>query len=305
MRMHRFAATALSLIFLSEGKVVALEVSDQASVNIHSELFSRERVASYGYKRFSIDDSGNIEGGYRRAREEPVDYSPLLSDVALAKDFVKAVLGCEICEFSPFYWPEAKLTFHVVVTEEAKTPFLIFKSGEEFYDVFSEAGIDSDPEEKIERANLVMFVGDRDFLLRKAREIADPKVTRLYLARRMDEQESSVSKDYYAQLFSDTNCTVSLKGRKTEGRAYIFTPYEDLDACLSKQLLLVAGLHPFKGVVPSALNVDFNYNKATLADIFFLRVYYYIRRSMNVADEDLQAVSEWIFELADFEKRMH
>ncbi|MBY6068051.1 hypothetical protein KUW17_14950 [Leisingera aquaemixtae] len=303
--MHRFAAIALSLFLSSVGLVAAQEESDQAPVNVHSEVFSKERVESYGYKRFSIDASGYIRNGFRVSRGEPIDYSPLLSDATLAKDFVRSVLGCENCEFPPFYWPEAMLTYHFVVTKEAKTPLFFFKSGEEVYDVFSEAGIKASPERQRDKANLVVFVGDSDFLLRKAREIADQQVIRLYSSGRTDQAPVHSNEAFIAQLFSGTSCTVSLIKREAEGRAYIFTPYEDLEACLSKQLLLVAGLYPFKGNVPSALNLDLNYSEATLADIIFLRAYYYIRKTLNVADEDLQAASEWVFGAADFEKRMN
>lgn len=305
MWMHGFPAIAFSLFLLTAGQVVAQETNEEALINIHSDVFSKERVESYGYKRFSIDASGNIRNGFRMSRGEPVDYSPLLNDEALAKDFVKTVLGCQNCQFAPFYWPEAILTYHFVVTEEAKTPFFFFKSGEEVYDVFSEGGLKAAPERQREKANLVVFVGDGEFLLRKAREIADQQVIRQYSSGRSDQAPGHSSEASIAQLFAGTNCAVSLNRRETEGRAYIFTPYEELEACLSKQLLLVAGLYPFSGEVPSALNLDLNYAEATLADVVFLRAYYYIRNSLNVADQDLQAASEWVFGAADFEKRMH
>ncbi len=305
MWMHGFPAIAFSLFLLTAGQVVAQETNEEALINIHSDVFSKERVESYGYKRFSIDASGNIRNGFRVSRGEPVDYSPLLSDAALAKDFVKTVLGCQNCQFAPFYWPDAKLTYHFVATKEAQTPFLFFKSGEEIYDVFSEGGMEASSEKQLESANVIVFVGDSDFLLRKARVIADQKVIRQYSSGRSDQVQGHSSSDFIAQLFRGTNCAVSLNRRETEGRAYIFTPPEDLEACLSKQLLLVAGLHPFRGVVPSALNLDLGYTEATLADVVFLRAYYYIRKSLNVADDDLQKASEWVFGAADFQRMMH
>ncbi|KIC20884.1 hypothetical protein [Leisingera sp. ANG-Vp] len=296
-----FAAALTLLLFAPPGAA-----GENSSLpNVRAEIFSPERVRTYGKEQYSIGPDGSLLGGYKASRKQPVDYSALLSNETLIRDFLKSVQGCIECGSIPFSWPDTGLTFHVHTAAEAKTPHLIFKGGEELYDVFSEALIDSTPEKRQDMANMVVFAGDAEFLARKAQQAGAANAAAFFSNGKRATARPGSTEDLLDRLFSGTNCTVSLKDRASKGRSYVFTTLEDLDACLSRQFLLVAGLLPFEGDTPSALNLNFNYTKATLADVAFLRIHYYIRKTPSLARLKLQTAAAKMFDLYDFGKRMH
>lgn len=248
--------------------------------NVNSDLFSSERVEAYGDK-YHIDAAGNILNGYRRAKGQPVDFSALMSASVLAGDFKKAVAKCESCDFEPYAWPKSQISYQILNGSPSSKLFLAIKGTKAIYDGFVKAGIRPVPEKRTKEVNLIIIVGDVDFLRLQADQIKDRSVQEFYKKKRPAHGASSPKGTLLDRMFSGTSCTVSLKYRRTHERAYIFVTPEDYELCLPRQILLVAGLSPFKGDTPSAMNVNLSYSEITMADIVFLRTLYSLKKQLS------------------------
>ncbi|UWQ31383.1 hypothetical protein K3555_12260 [Leisingera sp. M527] len=114
------------------------------------------------------------------------------------------------------------------------------------------------PEKRLGQADKAVFIGGTGFLARKARQSGAAGAAAYFFSGRRAKAVPESTDDKLARLFSGTNCAVSLNRRPGQAKAYVFTTPEDLGACLPRQFLLVAGLLPFEGETPSALNLNFN-----------------------------------------------
>ncbi|MEX0303337.1 MAG: hypothetical protein AB3N24_13030 [Leisingera sp.] len=244
--------------------------SKDRAPSIHAPEFSSHRIEKFGKDRFETDAAGDILNGPRATPLEPVDYSSLLRPSVLENDFKKASSHCPNCKTGFFSWPDGELSFRVLADAETREHPLSEKLASVLNTVFVKAGIKPVPANHAGDAGLVIIIGGEDHLRLGSKKIGVKAAEDFYTegdAADTNKDLLSVSRG----LFDGTTCRVAMLEHKQNRKYYVFLQYEEIDLCLRRQLLISAGLEPFDGHTPSALNTAYDYKAPTTADFIFIR----------------------------------
>ncbi|WP_372574959.1 hypothetical protein [Ruegeria jejuensis] len=272
--------------------------------DLGSDKVSYKKLNEFKDEYYKFDENGKLVDGFRNARNEPIDFSPLVTDHILAEDYLKASLGCTDCAPRPFSWEGKRLSYGVLTENNQHLLRFAFPAGSALYDVFNKANISSRSTRDLSEADLVIIFGSIDFLLSKARRLGDHTTAEYYASVNQGLDSEQATDDKIARLFKGTHCRILAPSRSGRHKAYAYLTPEHIDECFAKQLLVAAGLLPFEGYTPSALNLAYSYKYATVADTLFLRLLYFMGNNEVDTFGAYEAEVTDLIGLYDYEQRL-
>jgi uncharacterized protein YozE (UPF0346 family) len=269
-------ATVIACIFLTI--IFTAKMVTAHHININSDVIDQKYFQSSEGK-FTISDDGAILSGPVRYEGDPIDYSEIIKDDILFSLFRDVLLECReqitLCRDGFFRRSSKDLKIKIFTAGSilVASDFDDISSAiEHSLDV---AGFPVVAENVEQNADIVLYVGELDYLWRKSRENKSVRVT-----RSIEEQIEQTSKFSVSKVFSSANehknsCFVSNEsiGKRIVTQVYIHA--DSIKTCLSRVFLTSIGLHSTDSGLPTMTDRLSRFRSLTFADLLFTKILYH------------------------------
>jgi hypothetical protein len=288
------------------GFIAAMAWSDTGQIKPGSmpEVFDTNKIKGLSGDLFTFDVDGTISDGPRQTKDAPVDYSLLLSDEYIKKEFLTSVMGCSSCENSVFKWPNKELTIRILPEPGGTKIREIWKISQQFRKTLDAAGFSTPPAASAKEADVIILIGSHKYLKEVVGFTNDPSAIEYYSRPISEQYESTENWGFDGQLYTGESCFLSLAQRKNIGQIFILLHPGDMDKCLPGYIFRATGLGTTSGYLPSLTNDEMEYSSPTLLDFLFLDILYSPDFPLTEGRANIAEFVSAYFDSESFEDRM-
>lgn len=291
-------------IFLGFIAAVAWSDTEQIKPGSMPAVFDTNKIKGLSGDLFTFDVDGTLSDGPRQSKDTPFDYSLLLSNDYIKKEFLTSVMECSSCENSVFKWPSKELTIRILPEPGGTKIREIWKITQQLRKTLDAAGFSTHPAVNAKEADVIILIGSHKYLKEVVGFTNDPSAVEYYSSPLSEQYQSTENWGFNGQVYTGESCFLSLAQRRTKGQVFIFLHPGDKDRCLPGYFIRAAGLGATHGYLPSVTNDKMGYSSPTLVDFLFLDILYSPDFPLTEGRANRAGFVSTYFESESFEVRM-